>query len=511
MPVSTKILHRRDTATNWTSTNPTLGAGELGFETDTLKFKVGDGSTAWTSLKYSQDASLLSGAAVFTTVNTSGDVIVGGNLTVNGTTTAINSTTINVDDKNIVLGNNASSSNTTADGGGITIEATTGGDKTWTWVNSTLAWTSSEDINIASGKVYEIDGTTVLSSTQVLGYSVASANTASAIVARDSSGNFSAGTITASLTGVASLASNLTGGTANKGEILYMSGVNTTAKLTATTTNNQVLAYNTSTNAPFWTSTVNISGQFISTQATGTAPLVVSSTTVVANLNADLLDGYNTATAATANTVAVRDANGSLTANVLIGSSANVTGQLISTVATGTAPLSVASTTRVSNLNAATAGVADSATIAGQANNITGAANTIFYNGTTNTTSTLGYSTGNNGQVLGVTSGSLAWVTPASTGVTSVSAGTGMSFTTITSTGSVAIDTTVVPRFAATGTFTATQTFQNASNASAGLIVKNHSTQQANPFEIQFANAAAMVSVSNTGTLFAVTIDGGTA
>ena len=38
---------RRDTASNWTSNNPTLAAGEWGLETDTGKFKIGDGSTAW--------------------------------------------------------------------------------------------------------------------------------------------------------------------------------------------------------------------------------------------------------------------------------------------------------------------------------------------------------------------------------------------------------------------------------------------------------------------------------
>jgi len=46
------IQIRRDTAANWTSANPTLAQGELGLETDTDKFKVGDGSTAWTSLGY---------------------------------------------------------------------------------------------------------------------------------------------------------------------------------------------------------------------------------------------------------------------------------------------------------------------------------------------------------------------------------------------------------------------------------------------------------------------------
>jgi len=43
---------RRDTATNWTNNDPTLAEGEIGVETDTLKFKIGDGSTAWTALGY---------------------------------------------------------------------------------------------------------------------------------------------------------------------------------------------------------------------------------------------------------------------------------------------------------------------------------------------------------------------------------------------------------------------------------------------------------------------------
>lgn len=46
------IQLRRDTAANWTSANPTLAIGELGYETDTDNFKVGNGSTAWNSLAY---------------------------------------------------------------------------------------------------------------------------------------------------------------------------------------------------------------------------------------------------------------------------------------------------------------------------------------------------------------------------------------------------------------------------------------------------------------------------
>jgi hypothetical protein len=52
MAVVTQIQVRRGTAAQWTSANPTLAAGEWGLETDTLKTKIGNGSTAWNSLAY---------------------------------------------------------------------------------------------------------------------------------------------------------------------------------------------------------------------------------------------------------------------------------------------------------------------------------------------------------------------------------------------------------------------------------------------------------------------------
>lgn len=88
-----------------------------------------------------------------------------GDLTVNGTTTIINSTQVDVADKNITLGNVTTPTDTTADGGGITLKGTT--DKTLNWVDSTDAWTSSEHFNLASGKSYYINGTEVLSSTSL--------------------------------------------------------------------------------------------------------------------------------------------------------------------------------------------------------------------------------------------------------------------------------------------------------------------------------------------------------
>jgi hypothetical protein len=52
MAVVTQIQVRRGTASQWTSTNPTLAAGEWGYESDTGKVKIGNGSTAWNSLAY---------------------------------------------------------------------------------------------------------------------------------------------------------------------------------------------------------------------------------------------------------------------------------------------------------------------------------------------------------------------------------------------------------------------------------------------------------------------------
>ncbi len=52
MPVNTRLQVRRGSASSWTSANPTLYAGEIGYETDSGRLKIGDGTTAWTSLDY---------------------------------------------------------------------------------------------------------------------------------------------------------------------------------------------------------------------------------------------------------------------------------------------------------------------------------------------------------------------------------------------------------------------------------------------------------------------------
>jgi hypothetical protein len=89
--------------------------------------------------------------------------VLSGDLTVNGTTTTVNSTTLTVDDKNIELGSTASPTDAGADGGGITLKGAT--DKTINWVDATDAWTSSEHLNLLTGKKFYIAGTEVLSGT----------------------------------------------------------------------------------------------------------------------------------------------------------------------------------------------------------------------------------------------------------------------------------------------------------------------------------------------------------
>ena len=156
------------------------GSGALVFGTSpeiTTSLTAASGSTTFslintvaTTVNFAGAATTLNIGASTATINLGGGttgatVNIKGNLVVEGTTTTINSTTISVDDKNIELGSVTSPDNTTANGGGITLLGGVNGNKTFNWVSATAAWTSSEDLNLLTGKVYEINGTTVLSAT----------------------------------------------------------------------------------------------------------------------------------------------------------------------------------------------------------------------------------------------------------------------------------------------------------------------------------------------------------
>jgi hypothetical protein len=88
--MAVKIQFRRDTAANWTSANPVLAQGEVGYEYDTGRFKVGTGSASWTSLVYSSGVTGPTGPSSTATIGTVSTLAAGATATVNnsGTTTA---------------------------------------------------------------------------------------------------------------------------------------------------------------------------------------------------------------------------------------------------------------------------------------------------------------------------------------------------------------------------------------------------------------------------------------
>mgnify|MGYP003674945964 CR=1 FL=1 len=89
-------------------------------------------------------------AITSTTYDSSGDVVVGGNLTVEGTTTTLDTANLLVEDKNIIIGNVSTPSDTTADGGGITLKGAS--DYTINWVNANNRWEFNQGIH-SSGPI----------------------------------------------------------------------------------------------------------------------------------------------------------------------------------------------------------------------------------------------------------------------------------------------------------------------------------------------------------------------
>ncbi len=152
-----------DLAVNGADITTTSTGTATVFDSNATTLNIGGAATSMT-IGASTATINLGGGTTGATIN------VKGNLVVEGTTTTVNSTTITVDDKNIELGSVTSPTDAGADGGGITLKGTT--DKTINWLLSTAAWTFSESVDLASGKVYRINGTQVLSSS-ALGSAVA--------------------------------------------------------------------------------------------------------------------------------------------------------------------------------------------------------------------------------------------------------------------------------------------------------------------------------------------------
>jgi hypothetical protein len=125
--------------------------------TDVSDTEIGYLNGVTSAIQTQMDAKAPLAAPALTGDATAVNLTISGNLTVNGTTTNINSTNLVIEDKNIVLADVTSPTDTTADGGGITLKGAT--DKTFNWVDATDSWTSSEHINLASGKTLKYNGT----------------------------------------------------------------------------------------------------------------------------------------------------------------------------------------------------------------------------------------------------------------------------------------------------------------------------------------------------------------
>jgi small nuclear ribonucleoprotein (snRNP)-like protein len=155
-PASTDVLPIIDVSGGGTGSNNKITyANLLG--------KAPDGSASAPAFSFNSDTNsgISGGSDTLTfstagvgrmTISSAGLVNIPGDLTVGGTTTTINTTNLDVEDKNITLGKVTTPSDTTADGGGLTLKGAT--DKTFNWVNATDSWTSSEHISVSGQKEF---------------------------------------------------------------------------------------------------------------------------------------------------------------------------------------------------------------------------------------------------------------------------------------------------------------------------------------------------------------------
>ena len=126
-----------------------------------LLSKAPDGSTSAPAFSFNSDPNTgISGGSDTLTFSTGGTgrmsissaglVNIPGDLTVGGTTTTINTSNLDVEDKNITIGKVSTPTDTTADGGGLTLKGAT--DKTFNWLDATDSWTSSEHLSVSAQK-----------------------------------------------------------------------------------------------------------------------------------------------------------------------------------------------------------------------------------------------------------------------------------------------------------------------------------------------------------------------
>ena len=271
------------------------GLGDDGDGTSSSIIAIG-GDGAFTTLDTAQTISGnktftgtvdLSGATLSGNTTFSNNLIVTGDLTVNGTTTSINTTQVDVEDINITLGNVATPTDTTANAGGISLKGAT--DKLFRWLNATDSWTSSEHIDLASGKEFKINGTSVLSGS-TLGSGVTGSSLTS--VGTLSSGTWSASTIAVNKGGTGQtsytdgqlLIGNTSGNTLSKATLTAGSNI-------TITNGNGSITIAAAAGAPTAGDGIDVSGSEVSVDLKADGGLVIESTELAVDLAASSITG----------------------------------------------------------------------------------------------------------------------------------------------------------------------------------------------------------------------------
>jgi hypothetical protein len=366
---------------------------------------------------------------------TAGSLTLSGDLTVNGTTTTVNTTSISTADQTIIL-SNGSTTDAMANGAGIVVQGAT--QHTFTYDSANTAFTATENMNLVSGKQYEIGGVPVLSGT-TLGSSVVS------------SGLTSVGTLTSlhvsgtsALNGAVTAGSTLavTGNT-TVGGTLGVTGATTLAGLTAGASTLGA----TGITGGLTVDTITASG------AVSTGALTAASAKITD------LAGSGT------RSVSV-DANGNLVAG---GSAANITATTATlgditisgdTIATGTTNANLVLAPNGTGIVTAPALTATGAVIAGSfstTGTLTAGASTLGATGVTGGLTTDTLTTSGNASVGGTF------------GVTGATTLAGLTAGATTISGGLSVDTITASGTVATGALTASSV--TASNLTAGQVV----------------------------------------
>ena len=394
------------------------------------------------------------GVGIAKNLNVGGDVTVTGNLTVDGTTTTINSTTMTVDDLNIVLASGAADSSA-ANGAGITVD---GASATILYTHATTSWNLNRHLvgtSAALSSTLAVTGAATLSST----LAVTGATTLSSTL------NAGASTLaSASITGAATVGTTLgvTGAT-TLSSTLGVTGATTMAALSATTgafsgaaTLSSTLAV---TGAATLSSTLAVTG---ATTVGGTLG-VTGVTTLGAYLNSS------------ANISAAVLHGGAINSTGLINTTGNVSAAVVNTGAlnaTGTTTLGVVNTGAISATGLInTTGNISGAVVNGGAINSTGAATvggTLGVTGAT-TMAALSATTGTFSSTLGVSGATTLAALSATTGAFSGAA-------TVGGTLGVTGATTMAALSATTGTFSSTLGVTGAATLSSTLGVTGATT-----------------------------------